>query len=109
MSPPEAPQASAPLVLLSYDVSTANRSGASRVAHLIFGRKDMPEASPRPYILRPGVVRIGQSVLVLPEPLAAELAEKLEGLGATVTMARVSIPSAEIEAFRRRPRDRPAA
>ncbi|HEX9566471.1 MAG TPA: hypothetical protein VGA48_02615 [Thermoplasmata archaeon] len=110
MSPLEAPiEASAPLVLLSYDVSTTNRSAASRVAHLIFGRKDMPEASPRPYILRPGVVWIGQSVFVLPQPLAMELAEKLQGLGAAVTMARVTMPSAEIEAFRRRPRHRPAA
>jgi len=110
MSPLVAPiDASAPLVLLSYDVSATNRSAASRVAHLIFGRKDMPEASPRPYILRPGVVWIGQSVFVLPQPLAAELAEKLHGLGAAVTMARVTISSAEKEAFRRRPRCRPAA
>jgi len=110
MSPLVAPiDASAPLVLLSYDVSAANRSAASRVAHLIFGRKDMPEASSRPYILRPGVVWIGQSVFVLPQPLAAELAEKLRGLGAAVTMARVTITSADMEAFRRRPRCRPAA
>jgi len=110
MSPLVAPiDAPAPLVLLSYDVSAANRSAASRVAHLIFGRKDMPEASPQPYILRPGVVWIGQSVFVLPPPLAAELAEKLHGLGAAVTMARVTISSAEKEAFRRRPRCRPAA
>src|SRR3989441_9274223 len=101
MCPLEAPiEASAPLVLLSYDVSTTNRSAASRVAHLIFGRTDMPEASLRPYIRRPGLVWIGQSVFVLPQPLAAELADKLHGLGATVTMARVTIPPAEIEAFR---------
>src|SRR5437879_383808 len=102
-------EASAPLILLSYGVSTTNRSAASRVGHLIFGRRDMPEASPRPYILRPGVVWIGQSVFVLPPPLAAELAEKLHGLGAAVTMAPVTISSTEMEAFRRRPRCRPAA
>ena len=110
MSSPEPPiEATAPLILLSYDVSTTNRSAAARVAHLIFGRKDAPEASPRPYIRRPGVVWIGQSVFVLPQPLAAELAEKLHGLGAAVTMARVTIPPAEIEAFRRHSRDKPGA
>src|SRR5437899_11643579 len=101
MSPLVAPiDASAPLVLLSYDVCATNRSAASRVAHLIFGRRDMPEASPRPYILRPGVVWIGQSVFVLPQPLAAELAEKLHGVGAAVTMAPVPSSSLEIEPVR---------
>jgi len=109
MAPPEAPfESMIPLILLSYDVSRSNRSAASRVAHLIFGRKDTSEASPRPYIRRPGVVWIGQSVFVLPQPVAAELAEKLHGLGATVTMARVTIPPAEIEAFRRSSRNRSA-
>src|SRR3989442_331287 len=56
----------APLVLLSYDVSAINRSAASRVAHLIFGRKDAGPDSPVPYILRAGVVWIGQSVFRLP-------------------------------------------
>ncbi len=103
MCPPtRSAEPSAPLVLLSYDVSGTNRSAASRVAHLIFGRKDAPEKAPLPYIRRPEVVWIGQSVFVLPQSIAAELAEKLHGLGASVTMAHVSIPYTEIEAFRRR-------
>ncbi len=100
--PTRSAEPSAPLVLLSYDVSGTNRSAASRVAHLIFGRKDVPEKPPLPYIRRPGVVWIGQSVFVLPQSIAAELAEKLHGLGASVTMAHVSIPHTEMQAFRRR-------
>jgi hypothetical protein len=92
------------LVLISYDVLAAHRSAASRVAHLIFGRKDASEEGPVPYIRRAGVVWIGQSVFLMPKAVATELAEKLHGLGATVTMAHVSIPAAEIEALRRRTR-----
>src|SRR5688572_25439232 len=88
----------APLVLLSYDVSVTHRSAASRVAHLIFGRQDAPENGTVPFIRRPGVVWIGQSVFLLPEAVAKELAEKLHGLDAVVTMARVAIPAMEIEA-----------
>lgn len=95
---------SARLVLLSYDVSATHRSAASRVAHLIFGRKDAPENGPVPYIRRAGVVWIGQSVFLKPKATATDLAGKLHGLGATVTMAHVSIPAAEIEALRRRTR-----
>ena len=96
----------APLVLLSYDVSSINRSVASRVAHLIFGRKDAGPDSPVPYILRAGVVWIGQSVFLLPRSLAMELAEELHGLGAMVTMGNVSMPRREIESFQRRARHR---
>jgi hypothetical protein len=91
-----------PLVLLSYDVSGANRSAASRVAHLIFGRKDAPPEAPVPYIRRPGVVWIGQSVFVLPQSIAVELTDQLHRLGAAVTTARIVIPKSEISAFRRR-------
>ena len=104
---PEAPPA--PSTLLSYDVSATQRSAASRVAHLIFGRKDAPEGGPVPYIRRPGVVWIGQSVFLMPRATASELAEKLQGLGAAVTMAQVSIRSADIEALRRRARPRRAS
>lgn len=76
---------------------------------MIFGRKDAAEGSPPPYIRRPGVVWIGQSVFILPKSLALDLAAKLHGLGAVVTMAHVSIPNREIEAFRRRTRSIPAA
>src|SRR2546425_5299076 len=95
-----------PLMLLSYDVSSINRSAASRVAHLIFGRKDAGPDSPVPYILRAGVVWIGQSVFLLPQPLAIELAEALHGLGAMVTMGNVSMLRGEIESFQRRAQQR---
>lgn len=69
------------LVLVSYDVSKGSRAAAARVAHLIFGRKDVPFPERRPFIERPGVVRIGQSVLLLPAPDAEELVERLTALG----------------------------
>jgi hypothetical protein len=97
------------LVLLSYDVSTARRSAASRVAHLIFGRKDAPEGGPVPFVRRAGVVWIGQSVFLMPKATATELAEKLYALGAIVAMGRVSISPADIEALRRRTRPREAS
>lgn len=75
------------LVLLSYDVSSARRSAASRVAHLISGRTDASERGPLPYVRRAGVVWIGQSVFLMPKPIATEPAEKLHGLGAVVAMA----------------------
>src|SRR3989442_8405844 len=80
----------------------AARSLSVRVAQLIFGRPDAGPDAPSPYIARPGVVWIGQSVLLMPGPVARELAEKLRGLGATVTTARVTIARTELEAFRRR-------
>lgn len=95
-------ESSDPLVLLSCDVSATRRAAASRVAHLIFGRKDTPDAVPPPYIRRPGFVWVGQSVFLLPQAQAIELAEKLHALGATVAMAHVSIPQTEIEVLRRR-------
>jgi hypothetical protein len=98
-----------PITLLSYDVSATRRSAASHVAHLIFGRKDAPKGAPVPYIRRPGVVWIGQSVFLMPRAVASELAEKLQGLGAAVTIAQVSIGATDIEAFRRRSRPRRAS
>src|SRR2546427_1932249 len=82
---------SEPTVLLSYDVAGAARSLSVRVAQLIFGRSDAGPDVPSPYIARPGVVWIGQSVLLMPGPVARELTEKLRGLGATVTAARVTM------------------
>ena len=93
------------LVLLSYDVTKANRSSASRVAHLIYGRADVRVSETRPFIQRAGVVWIGQSVFVVPEPDARELAEKLRGLGAIVTMA----PSGRCDPIRGIPAARPPA
>lgn len=91
-----------PTVLLSYDVSATHRVASVRVAHLIFGRKDAgPDASP-PYVARPGVVWIGQSVFLMPATLATELGERLRALGAIVTTARISIDPVQLGAFRRR-------
>jgi len=97
------------MMLLSYDVSATRRSAASRVAHLIFGRKDASERGPVPYVRRAGVVWIGQSVFLMPKAIAMELAEKLHALGAIVAMGRVSISAADIEALRRRTRLAPAS
>ncbi len=101
-----APTRDATAVLLSYDVPGDVRTAAARVSHLIFGRGDAAKDAPTPYIQRPGVVWLGQSVLLLPSPIARELAPKLEALGARVALARVSIPPGEIETFRRRMRRR---
>src|SRR2546423_15324906 len=90
------------LILLSYDVTKANRSSASRVAHLIYGRADVRMSETRPFIQRVGFVWIGQSVFVVLEPDARELAEKLRGLGAIVTMAPVAVDATRFEAFRQR-------
>ncbi len=91
-------------ILLSYDVPRESRTTAARVSHVIFGRGDEGKDALPPYIRRPGVVWLGQSVLLLPSPLARELALRLESLGAHVALARISIPTAELDAFRRRMR-----
>ena len=93
-----------PTVLLSYDVDRRARALSVRVAQLIFGRSDAgPEALP-PFIARPGVLWIGQSVLLMPSPVAMDLADRLRRLGATVTTARISITDVDLDGFRRRPR-----
>lgn len=89
------------MVLLSYDVPATNRSAASRVAHLIFGRNDASEERSIPYVRRAGVVWIGQSVFLMPRAVAEELAERLQCLGAAVATAHVTILPAEIESLRR--------
>jgi len=73
------PSEAVPTVPLSYDVSGAARSAAVRMCHLVFGRGGAPAVTPPPYILRPGVVWVGQSVLLMPQPLAEELASRLRG------------------------------
>src|SRR5256885_4034543 len=93
-----------PTVLLSYDVARRARALSVRVAQLIFGRSDAgPDASP-PFIARPGVLWIGQSVLLMPSPVAMDLADRLRRLGATVTTVRISITNVDLDGFRRRPR-----
>ncbi len=105
---PAADHPAAPSVLLSYDVSRMNRAASVRVAHLIFGRKDAGPGAPPPYVARPGVVWVGQSVFLVPAALAIELGEKLRRLGAIVTTARIAIDPAQVEPFRRRAAQRGA-
>jgi len=94
-------------VLLSYDVSGAARTVAARVCQIIFGRRRISEGPVRvPYqekgfIHRPGVVWVGQSVLVMPPRDATELSDRLRELGVRVATGPVSIPQSTLEAFRR--------
>jgi hypothetical protein len=91
--------------LLSYDVSGLARPRASRVCHIVFGRvrkgADGTEILERGYIHRPGVVWIGQSVLILPSRDAEELAGKLRSLDVRVASSPVGISSVGLRAFRR--------
>jgi hypothetical protein len=90
------------LVLLSYDVTKGNRPSASRVAQLIFGRPDVGKETSRPFIARRGAIWIGQSVFILGEADGRELAERLRGLGAILTMALIAFDASRFEAFRLR-------
>src|SRR6266568_1696630 len=101
-SPTASGHPTAPSALLSYDVSGLNRAASVKVAHLIFGRSDAGPKSPQPFVARPGVVWVGQSVFLMPAALAAELGEKLRGLGAVVTTAYVAIDPDQVEALSRR-------
>src|SRR5216110_1136618 len=64
-------------ILLSYDVSGGARPVAARVCQLVFGRRRISEGATRTayrekgFIHRPGVVWIGQSVLLMPPRDAA--------------------------------------
>ncbi|TLZ63911.1 MAG: hypothetical protein E6K16_04730 [Methanobacteriota archaeon] len=95
-------------ILLHYDVAGEERSTAARVCQIVFGRVRSTGDPMRPrrkvegFIHRPGVVWIGQSVLVLPPSDAEELAARLRGLRVRVSMASVPISRTALEAFRRR-------
>src|SRR5205807_8938401 len=91
-----------PTVLLSYDVDGRARALSVRVAQLIFGRSDAGPDAPPPFIRRPGVLWIGQSVLLMPSPVAMDRADRLRRLGSTVTTARIFIADVDLEGFRRR-------
>src|SRR2546426_9452888 len=96
-------------VLISYDVAGSERSVAARVCQIVFGRSMNRRPPPgvrraEGFIWRPGVVWIGQSVLVMPPRDAKELAARLRGLGVHVAEAPVSIGRSSLEAFRRRGR-----
>ena len=94
-------------VLLSYDVSGSARPVATRVCQIVFGRRRISEGPEhgrymqKGFIHRPGVVWIGQSVLVMPPGDAAELASHLHRLGVRVATGRVTIDRPTLEAFRR--------
>ncbi len=91
--------------LLSYDVSGSARATAARVCQIIFGRtrlgRDGTRREEAGFVHRPGVVWVGQSVLLLPERDATELAERLRRLGVRVAVGRVAGSRETAEAFRR--------
>lgn len=96
-------------ILLSYDVSGSERAVAARVCQIVFGRRRISEGPEharyreKGFIHRPGVVWVGQSVLVMPPGDAAELETRLKGLGVRVATGAVAIGRSTLEAFRRRP------
>ena len=98
-------------ILFSYDATGSSRPAAVQVCRLIFGRRRMNRhgraRDELGFIHRPGVVWIGQSVLILPPDDADELARKLDRLQVRVAMAPVSIARPALERFRR-PTDRVA-
>ena len=95
-------------VRLSYDVSGSQRAVAVRVCQIVFGRRRVSEAPEhvryreKGFIHRPGVVWVGQSVLIMPPGDAAELETRLHRLGVQVATGAVSIGRSTLEAFRRR-------
>ena len=99
------------LWILSYDVDGRDRSTASRVCHIVFGRKNRTtlDGSPMSYdqpgfIHRPGVVWVGQSVLILPRHDALELRGRLDEMGVSSGMGRLVIERDQLTVFRRRRR-----
>ncbi len=101
------------LWILSYDVDGRDCTTSVRVAQLIFGRKNTTTREGKPatydqagFIHRPGVVWVGQSVLILPGNDALELRGRLEGMGASVGMGRLVIDGPNLATFRRRRRNR---
>ena len=93
--------------LLSYDVRGVARPVASRVCHIVFGRArrgengDAAERIERGFIHRPGVVWIGQSVLVLPPRDADELTGRLRSMGVRVVHEPVGISTLSLKSFLR--------
>ncbi len=97
------------LWILSYDVDGRERALSVRVAHLIFGRKNTTSREGQTmtydqpgFIHRPGVVWVGQSVLIMPKGDAVELRGRLEAMGASVGLGRLVIDGPNLGAFRRR-------
>jgi len=99
------------LWILSYDVDGRDRAVSVRVAHVVFGRKNSTTRDGHPatydqpgFIHRPGVVWVGQSVLILPRSDALELRDRLAGMGASVGLGRLVIDEPNLASFRRRRR-----
>ncbi len=92
-------------ILLSYDASGSSRAAAAEVCRIIFGRtRTLPGGRVRTesgFIHRPGVVWVGQSVLLLPTPDAEALAARVRRLGVRVAMGPVSVSRETAERFRR--------
>ena len=94
-------------VLLSYDALGATRGRRVQVCRIVFGRIRADEGgrvrAEKGFIHRPGVVWVGQSVLILPPGDAEELAARLGRLGVRVASAPVAIERSMLGRFRRRP------
>ncbi len=92
-------------ILLSYDASSSSRPAAAEVCRIIFGRTrtdgDLRVRQEAGFIRRPGVVWVGQSVLVLPPRDAEELAERIRRLGVRVAMGPIAVEGSTLERFRR--------
>ncbi len=92
-------------ILLSYDASGSSRAAAAEVCRVIFGRTRVDPTgrvrSEAGFIHRPGVVWVGQSVLLLPPRDAEELAARVRRLGVRVAMGPVSVSRSTLERFRR--------
>jgi len=72
-------------VLVSWDVTLERRPLAVWVNRLVYGREETVEAGGKEcvrkypgYVDAPGVSRVGQSVLLMPPAIGAELAERLQ-------------------------------
>jgi len=81
------------------------------VCHLIFGRRNrtthdgVPTTYDQPgFIHRPGVVWVGQSVLILPRADALDLRERLDAMGVSNGIGRLVIERDQLTIFRRRRR-----
>ena len=77
------------------------------MCQIVFGRRRVSEGPEHVryrengFIHRPGVVWVGQSVLVMPPSDANELSDRLRELGVRVATGPVSIPRSTLEAVRR--------
>src|SRR2546428_13725196 len=102
------------LWILSYDVDGRDRSTASRVCHIVFGRKNRTtlDGSPTSYdqpgfFHRPGVVWAGQPGLILPRHDPLELRGRLGEGGVCRGWGRLWRERAKLTVFSRARRPAP--